>query len=132
MRYKNVLLSALLAATGLFAAAEVNQDWLRHVPPAERARANPLAGQPEAVAAGAHLYADHCSRCHGPDLQGAHGKPSLQTDAVRNASDGELFWLLRNGDLRHGMPSWSSLPEPERWQILAYLRTATGRKPASP
>jgi cytochrome c oxidase cbb3-type subunit 2 len=112
-----------LCCVVLVAAAEVNQDWLKRVPAQERARANPYAGQADAVAAGGRLFADHCSRCHGDDLAGVHGKPSLKSDVVRGATDGELFWLLRNGDLRHGMPSWSGLPEPERWQILAFLRS---------
>jgi len=112
-----------LCCVVLAAAADVNQDWLKRVPAAERARVNPYTGQADAVAAGARLFADHCSRCHGDDLGGVHGKPSLKSDVVRGATDGELFWLLRNGDLRHGMPSWSGLPEPERWQILAFLKS---------
>ena len=113
----------LVLAYGALLMAEVNQDWMKKVPAAERVRVNPYAGQAEAVAAGARLYADHCSRCHGADLEGMRGKPSLKTDVVKNATDGELFWLLRNGDLRHGMPSWSGLPEPERWQIVAFLKS---------
>ena len=113
----------LLGCAALLAAAEVNQDWLKKVPAAERTRTNPYARQADAVAAGARLFADHCSRCHGADLEGAHGKPSLKTDVVKNATDGQIFWLLRNGDLRHGMPSWSGLPEPERWQIVAFLKS---------
>jgi hypothetical protein len=42
---------------------------------------------------------------------------------VQQAADGQLFWFLRNGNLRRGMPSWSSLPEPSRWQIIAYLKS---------
>lgn len=109
-------------------AAEVNQGWLRRVPAAERNRVNPYRGQAEDIAAGARLYANHCSRCHGAEMQGTRGKPSLRSEVVQQATDGELFWLLRNGDLRHGMPSWSSLPEAERWQILAYVKRA-GEKP---
>ncbi len=50
-------------------------------------------------------------------------KPSLRTERVRTASDGDLEWFLRQGDLAHGMPSWSSLPEVQRWQIVSYLRS---------
>ena len=113
----------VLGCVILAATAEVNQDWLKKVPAAERVRVNPYAGQADAVAAGGRLFADHCSRCHGADLMGENGKPSLKTEVVRGATDGELFWLLRNGDLRHGMPSWSGLPEPERWEIVAFLKS---------
>jgi mono/diheme cytochrome c family protein len=114
----------MLGLAAAVCGAEVNQDWLKRVPSTERERVNPYRGRPQDVAAGARLYEDYCSRCHGADLQGTRGKPSLRTGVVENASDGELFWLLKNGDLRHGMPSWSSLPEAERWQILAYVRSA--------
>ena len=116
--------TAMLGLAAVVCGAEVNQDWLKRVPMAERERVNPYRGSQRDVAAGARLYEDYCARCHGADLQGTRGKPSLRSEVVQNASDGELFWLLKNGDLRHGMPSWSSLPEAERWQILAYVRSA--------
>jgi mono/diheme cytochrome c family protein len=121
----------VFGCAALLAAAEVNQDWLRKVPAAERARANPYAGQADAIAAGARLFADHCARCHGADLEGERGKPSLRTEVVKNATDGEIFWLLRNGDLRHGMPSWSGLPEPERWEVVAFLKSREWREAGS-
>jgi len=34
-----------------------------------------------------------------------------------------LFWFLRNGNLRQGMPSWSGLPDQQRWQIVSFLKT---------
>ena len=34
-----------------------------------------------------------------------------------------IFWLLKNGFLRRGMPSWSSLPEPTRWQVVTYVKS---------
>ncbi len=69
------------------------------------------------------MFADHCAQCHGPDALGNGKRPSLRTSEVQNASDGELFWILRNGYLRRGMPSWSSLPEQTRWQIIAYVKS---------
>jgi cytochrome c oxidase cbb3-type subunit 2 len=94
------------------------------VPAKDHARVNPLAGKPEAVSAGAALYKEHCAECHQADAQGdGKKKPSLRTPAVRSASDGDLEWFLRQGDLRHGMPSWSSLPQAHRWAIVAYLRS---------
>jgi len=124
MRKAIGLIFLLLGGAALLAGAEVNQDWLKRVPPQERARTNPYTSQADAIAAGGRLFADRCARCHGADLEGAHGKPGLKTDVVRGATDGELFWLLRNGDLRHGMPSWSGLPEPERWEIIAFLKSS--------
>ncbi len=70
MRRTMGVMCLLLGCAALLAAAEVNQDWLRKVPAAERMRANPYAGQADAIAAGGRLFADHCSRCHGADLAG--------------------------------------------------------------
>jgi mono/diheme cytochrome c family protein len=110
--------TASLAFAGLY------DDRWGKVPAKDHARANPFAGRPESVSAGALLYRDHCLQCHKADGQGdGHKRPSLRTDHLRAASDGDIEWFLRQGDLRHGMPSWSSLPEAQRWQIVAYLRS---------
>ncbi len=109
----------LCAALGAASATR----WDR-VPAKDHARPNPVAGRPEAIHAGAILYRDHCQQCHQADAAGdGKKKPSLKTDTVRSATDGDLEWFLRQGDLGHGMPSWSSLPEAQRWQIITYLRS---------
>ena len=98
--------------------------WLDHVPPKDHGRTNPLADKPETVHAGSTLYREHCQQCHQANAEGdGKKKPSLKTDRIRGATDGDLEWFLRQGDLAHGMPSWSSLPEAQRWQIVAYLRS---------
>ena len=38
---------------------------------------------------------------------------------MKGASPGALFWLLRNGSLSGGMPSWSYLPPEGRDVFLA-------------
>jgi mono/diheme cytochrome c family protein len=83
-----------------------------------------MANRPDAVPAGALLYRDHCQPCHMADAQGdGHKKPALRSGHIRTATDGDLEWFLRQGDLRHGMPSWSGLPEAQRWQIVSYLKS---------
>jgi hypothetical protein len=32
-----------------------------------------------------------------------------------------MWMILANGVVRHGMPVWSELPEPQRWQLVSYL-----------
>ena len=70
--------------------AAANGSWLKHVPESDRASVNPYAGQPDAIAAGAKLFADHCAKCHGADALGRGKRPSLRSDRVQNATDGEL------------------------------------------
>ena len=123
-------ISCALIFSAMAVGAADYPAWLRHVPDADRKRTNPYAGQSDAVAAGSKLFADHCTKCHGADALGSRKKPSLRTPEVQKASDGEIFWLLRNGDLRHGMPSWSAIPEPSRWQIIAYVKSL-GEVPAT-
>jgi mono/diheme cytochrome c family protein len=116
-----VLLIALSTALALGAASSTH--WER-VPAKDHVRNNPLAGQPEAVAAGALVFREHCQQCHQANAQGdGHKRPSLRSEGIRTASDGDLEWFLRQGDLRHGMPSWSSLPQAQRWQLVAYLKS---------
>jgi mono/diheme cytochrome c family protein len=70
------------------------------------------------------LYRDHCLQCHKPNGTGdGRKRPSLRSARLQSASDGDIEWFLRQGDLGHGMPSWSSLPETQRWQLVAYLRS---------
>lgn len=110
-----------VAALTLCLAAD--GSWLTHVPDAERVRANPFAGQTEAIGAGKKVFEDHCTKCHGDDALGRKKKPSLRSARVQSAKDGEIFWLLRNGNLKKGMPTWAALPEPTRWQIIAYVKS---------
>lgn len=86
------------------------------------ARENPLAGDPDAVRAGRKLFVQHCAECHGTDARGGKHAPALY--GIGKSED-ELFRILTNGIIRHGMPSWSKLPEPQRWQIIAYLKALT-------
>jgi mono/diheme cytochrome c family protein len=96
---------------------------LRKAPEKAVNRANPLENDPEAVAAGKLLFEDHCAECHGDDAKGSRKAPSLRVSEVQNATPGTLFWLLTNGVVRKKMPAWSKLPEPQRWQLVRFLRS---------
>jgi len=68
------------------------------------------------VRAGAKLYSQHCAACHGRDAQGGGRAPSLHRESVQAMTNAALVRFLTDGDLRKGMPSWSSIPEERRWQ----------------
>jgi mono/diheme cytochrome c family protein len=108
---------------GLSLGAAADGSWLKRVPDSYRQRANPFAGQADAAAAGARLFGDHCAGCHGADARGRGSRPSLHSERVQGARDGELFWLLKNGSQWRGMPTWSAMPEPSRWQIITYIKS---------
>lgn len=84
---------------------------------------NPYEGRPEALAAGQKLFRRHCAECHGENARGLGHAANLRLPDVQNATPGELAWLLRNGNLAGGMPSWSGLPPQRRWQIVAYVKS---------
>ena len=129
MKGRKWILAILLTTSALCFAKATNQ-WLRNVPQSDRNRVNPYAGNSEAVAAGAILFHNNCAQCHGNDAAGKFSRPNLRTEEVRNTTDGELAWLLKNGDVYRGMPRWSGLPEQERWQIIAYIRSLEPSIPA--
>lgn len=112
---------ALLAADSSYA-----QDItaaLARVPAKARTKPNPLEASPTAPQAGKKLFAQHCAECHGSSAAGSRHAPALRDAQVRGAAPGELFWILTNGVIGRGMPAWSKLPEPQRWQIITYLQS---------
>lgn len=115
--------AALLLSGSLLCFAAANGAWLKKVPQADRERVNPYAGQSDAAAAGKNLYLENCAKCHGEDAGGHRGRPSLRSEQLRNATDGEIAWIIKNGQMFKGMPSWAGLPEQERWQLVTYLRS---------
>jgi mono/diheme cytochrome c family protein len=96
---------------------------LRKAPLAAQSLKNPFAGQSDAVAAGRKLYKQHCAQCHGQEAQGQDRAPDLRSPAIQKAPPGSLLWILRNGKIRKGMPSWSRLPDEQLWQLVAYLQS---------
>jgi mono/diheme cytochrome c family protein len=67
---RRLLVSLALIACSIACLAAANGKWLERVPPADHQRANPYAGQPDAVAAGKNLYATNCAKCHGANAEG--------------------------------------------------------------
>jgi mono/diheme cytochrome c family protein len=104
---------------------------LQKVPEKARNRTNPLENDPEAAAAGAILFDEHCAECHGRAGQGGKKGPSLRVPEVQGATPGAIFWILTNGVVRKGMPVWSKLPEPQRWQLVRYIKSLGGPAPAA-
>lgn len=126
-----ILLFLLLAS--ITAASVAGADWekdsrgvlvaIARAPLKARAWKNPYENQPDAVLAGRKLFLQHCAECHGEDARGNRRAANLHMSDVQRATPGELEWLLWNGNLAKGMPSWSGLPAERRWQLVAYLKS---------
>ncbi len=83
------------------------------------------------VAKGASIYAQNCTRCHGPSGRG-DGPMSSQiefplpdftdSDLAFKATPANWFAIITNGKLERLMPPWKdSLSEEQRWNLVAYL-----------
>ena len=121
-------LMTLAAATYLLTiAAAMAQEEKPHVsswivPQEVNGRTNPLPNRPEVVAGGQKLFGQRCAVCHAKDGTGTNRGPNLTIQRVQDQTDGALFWKMSSGNTRTGMPTFSFLPEPQRWQLVMQIR----------
>jgi mono/diheme cytochrome c family protein len=103
------------------------------VPRAAREGRNPLPLTPTLLAKARAHFADHCAFCHGNDGRGKTeiGRnlypkaPDMTLAKTQSLSDGELFWIIKNGIRLSGMPAWGEdTPEDDRatWQLVHLIR----------
>jgi mono/diheme cytochrome c family protein len=93
--------------------------------------ANPLAGDPAAVAAGENLYRANCASCHGatgagdgPAIVSLRRPPDDLAGIVPFRSDGELAWTIGAGVAGTQMPAFgTTLLDGERWELVSFLRS---------
>lgn len=116
-----------LLFSGTIARAEPPLD---RAPTKARSLTNPFAGQERARRAGEKLFRRECVECHGANAAGEGKAPPLNLPVVTSAPPGAIFWVLRNGSLYRGMPSFAALPDQQRWQIVTYLYSLSGGNPA--
>jgi len=98
---------------------------------------NPLPQIAENVKAGKILFQQTakplaCMNCHGTqgDGQGPMGaaldpRPRNFTcgETMKDISDGQLFWIIKNGSIGTGMMAFSGMPDNQIWQLIQYIRT---------
>lgn len=108
--------------------AEAQDAHFHNAPASSAQQKNPYSGQQTAIAAGAKLYSTNCSSCHGVGAGGTGNIPPLSRGAAQTVPDGEVFWFITTGSVANGMPSWAQLPEQQRWEIVAYLKSLKGGK----
>jgi len=124
-RWHPVLVIATSGLVGLAAApvAPEESPAFHHAPHSAASLENPYRGQAPAARAGAELYGEHCAVCHGRSAEGTGNIPALAHGPVQSVPDGEVFWFITKGSISGAMPSWASLPEQQRWQLVTYLKT---------
>ena len=108
---------------------------LRHraIPRSARRLANPFPVTPDVLREARGHFADHCASCHGNDGKGATdlGRglyprvPDMTLRETQSLSDGEMFFIIKNGVRLTGMPAWGTdTPEDDRqsWHLVAFIR----------
>lgn len=118
-----ILIAACAGASAQNPGYRQDERWR---PPVEAsARQNPLASRPETAAGGRKLFMKNCAECHGQEGSGIEKKRSadFHLPVVQAQPDGALFWKITNGNADRGMPSFSKLPEMQRWQLVLYIRS---------
>lgn len=119
----------LACTIGRAQVPEHDPTWI--APPDASQRTNPLANRTDAAAGGAKLFEQRCASCHGHAAHGTEKGPDLAATEVQAQSDGALFWKITQGHTRGGMPTFSFLPELQRWQLVLHLRTRPRQPSAS-
>lgn len=90
---------------------------------------NPVTATPLNVAEARDHYADHCAICHANDGSGKTmigenmypPAPDMRNPDTQNLTDGELFYIIRNGIRFTGMPGWGGEDE-ENWKLVHFIR----------
>jgi mono/diheme cytochrome c family protein len=134
VRLSLVVLITVLLGSALVAVGEQQSKERWMAPAAEAQKKNPVAANPSSLAAGQKIYLKRCAACHGnagngdgPDAADLGIHPAKLSDpAVRQQSDGELFWKITVG--KKPMPGYGSrLSATDRWNAINYLRTLARR-----
>jgi hypothetical protein len=51
--------------------------------------------------------------------------PDMRLSATQNLSDGELYYIIRNGVILTGMPAWGEsnlVQDDDSWQLVLFIR----------
>lgn len=118
----------------LFMAMMAQQPAQAPTVPAEAASVtNPVKASPESLAHAKTLYGIDCAICHG---QKGDGKGEVVQDlnlkirdftdpsVLKSRTDGELFYIIKNGDSSLKMPAEGPrAKDDDIWALVNYLRT---------
>ncbi|MGP0565792.1 MULTISPECIES: c-type cytochrome [unclassified Nitrospina] len=105
-------------------------------------RKNPLRKEPRHLKRGKVLALIKakplaCKQCHGMKGNGMGAMAPNMDPKPRNftckmtmdtISDGQLFWIIRNGSKGTSMPAYSHLSDERIWQIIHYIRSLSVKK----
>lgn len=118
-------------ALEVFAAEQV-RHWT--VPANARKLTNPIRTDVDAIEHGQAHWADHCASCHANNGSGDTDMgrnlyprvPDMRGKETQSLSDGELYYIIRNGIPMTGMPAWGDPSlgnrDSETWMLVSFIR----------
>jgi mono/diheme cytochrome c family protein len=98
-------------------------------PPGAKELKNPVGQTELAIAEARDHFADHCAICHANDGSGKTmineglypPAPDMRQTETQALSDGEIFYIIKNGVRFTGMPGWGGEDE-ENWKLVHFIR----------
>jgi mono/diheme cytochrome c family protein len=128
-------LSFLFLAFAITSLAQQNQPPAKapeyKIPPEAAAKANPVKPTADSLAKGKKLYGYDCAMCHGKNGDGKGDMASdiknvtdfTNPDALKNRTDGELFYITRNGKGDDMPPEGDRAKDEDIWNMVNYIRS---------
>jgi mono/diheme cytochrome c family protein len=100
------------------------------IPPEAAAKVNPVKPTAESLARARKLYGIDCAMCHGKAGDGKGDMASdiknvtdfTNPDALKKRSDGELFYITRNGKGDDMPPEDGRAKDEDIWNLVNYMR----------
>ena len=105
------------------------RDWSM---PAQYKIKSPVECSDEALGDGLAHWADHCATCHANNGNGETmlGKtmyprpPDMRRDETQRKTDGELYYIIKNGVRLSGMPAFGEPgdADTDSWKLVCFIR----------
>jgi mono/diheme cytochrome c family protein len=100
------------------------------IPPEAAAKANPVKPTAESLAKGKKMYGMDCAMCHGKSGDGKGDMASdfknltdfTNPDVLKHRTDGELFYITRNGKGDDMPPEDDRAKNEDVWNMVNYIR----------
>lgn len=137
--FRGALVLTILIPGNLFAEVCPQERKTAAAPRVYLEKKNPLRKEPRHIKKGkvlAHVKAKPlaCKQCHGISGNG-EGPMSLRMNpkprnfkcalTMEGISDGQLFWIIKNGSKGTSMPAYKHMSDEKIWQLIHYIRSLT-------
>ena len=98
---------------------------------------DPLPVTTANITMAAQHFAAHCALCHNNNGDGLtelgrnfYPKPPDLAGGTQSKTDGEIFYVIRNGVRLSAMPAWPDDEDSEIWMLVQFIRQLPHQTPA--